>query len=84
MTSLSGYTPNVEAIARYRPDLVVVYLDNGGIVGHLEKLHIPVLLEPPAANLSGAYAQIEQLGVAVFLAVPPGVEGGVLQPEVGR
>lgn len=64
VTSLNGYSPNVEAIAKYRPDLVVIYVNNDGIVGHLEKLHIPVLLEPAAANLSGAYAQIEQLGQA--------------------
>jgi len=64
VTSLNGYSPNVEAIAKYRPDLVVVYVDNDDIVGHLETLHIPVLLEPAATNLSGAYQQIEQLGEA--------------------
>jgi iron complex transport system substrate-binding protein len=64
VTSLSGYSPNVEAIAKYRPDLVVVYLDDDDIVAQLDKLHIPVLLEPAAASLSGAYAQIEQLGEA--------------------
>jgi iron complex transport system substrate-binding protein len=64
VTSLNGYSPNVEAIAKYRPDLVVVYVDNDDIVGHLETLHIPVLLEPAVANLNGAYEQIEQLGQA--------------------
>src|SRR5271156_3371143 len=51
VTSLNGYSPNVEAIANYRPDLVVVYVNNDDIVGHLETLHIPVLLEPAATNL---------------------------------
>ena len=64
VTSLNGYSPNVEAIAKYRPHLVVVYVDNDDVVGHLEKLHIPVLVEPAAVNLAGAYQQIEQLGRA--------------------
>ncbi len=63
-TKLSGYTPNVEAIAGYQPDLVVTSYDTGGLVKSLEQLKIPVLLEPAAANLAGAYAQIRQLGAA--------------------
>ena len=61
-TSLSGYTPNVEAIAGYRPDLVVLSGDANGVVGGLRKLGIRVLLQPAATNLAGAYAQITQLG----------------------
>jgi len=61
-TKLSGYTPNAEAIAGYRPDLVIVSANLSGIVAALGKLHIRALLEPPAANLAGAYAQIERLG----------------------
>jgi iron complex transport system substrate-binding protein len=63
-TSLSGYTPNVEAIAGYRPDLVVLTDDTNDVVGGLRKLGIPVLLQPAAKNLAGAYAEIRQLGVA--------------------
>jgi iron complex transport system substrate-binding protein len=62
-TSLSGFTPNAEAIAGYRPDLVVVSND-GGIVAALQKLGITVLLEPAAANLPQAYDEIRQLGAA--------------------
>ena len=61
-TSLSGYTPNVEAIAGYRPDLVVLSGDANGVVDGLRKLGIRVLLQPAATNLAGAYAQIKQLG----------------------
>src|SRR5918912_4310920 len=63
-TKLSPYTPNLEAIAGYRPDLVVVSTDTGNVVRALGKLHVPVLVEPPAKSLPGAYAQIRQLGVA--------------------
>jgi iron complex transport system substrate-binding protein len=61
-TTLSGFTPNVEAIAAYRPDLVVVQYDSGGVVEALRKLDIRVLVQPSAKNLAVAYAQIKQLG----------------------
>src|SRR5690606_41006164 len=57
-TSLSGYKPNAEAIAEYRPDLVVVSNDNDGIVGELTKLQVPVLVEPSAGRLEDVYDQI--------------------------
>src|SRR5690606_5668704 len=63
-TSLSGYKPNAEAIAEYRPDLVVVSNDNDGIVGELTKLQVPVLVEPSAVQLEDVYDQITDLGTA--------------------
>ncbi|HEY4938596.1 MAG TPA: ABC transporter substrate-binding protein [Actinomycetota bacterium] len=63
-TSLSGFTPNVEAIAGYRPDLVVVSDDVKGLVGQLKALSIPTLLDPAPSNLDGSYAEITQLGAA--------------------
>lgn len=62
VTKLSGFTPNVEAIASYRPDLVVVAFDPGGLVSSLRKLDIRVLMQPAAANLKETYAQILELG----------------------
>jgi iron complex transport system substrate-binding protein len=62
MTKLSGYTPNAEAIAAYKPDLVVVSFDGNHVVEALGKLRIPVLVEPTASTLAQAYGQIEQLG----------------------
>lgn len=61
-TKLSGFTPNVEAIASYRPDLVVIAYDPGGLVASLHKLNIRVLNQSAATNLKGAYAQILELG----------------------
>jgi iron complex transport system substrate-binding protein len=63
-TQLSEASPDVEAIAKYRPDLVVVAEDNDHIVSQLQKLGIPVLFEPPASNLNAAYREITQLGQA--------------------
>jgi iron complex transport system substrate-binding protein len=63
-THLSGFTPNIEAIAKYRPDLVLIDTDANHIVRELGKLGIPVLVEPPAANLTGVYAEITQIAKA--------------------
>ena len=64
VTSLSGLTPNIEAIARYNPSLVIASQNSGGLVSALGKLGIPVLIEPAVSTLSGAYQQIEQIGRA--------------------
>lgn len=61
-TSLSGFTPNVEAIAAKKPQLVVISYDPGGLVDGLEKLKIRVAMQPPVTSLDDAYAQIEELG----------------------
>ena len=64
ITDLSGFEPNVEAIASYEPDLVVAAYDPGGLVDGLERLDIPVLLQDAAPDLEAAYEQIETLGAA--------------------
>jgi iron complex transport system substrate-binding protein len=63
-THLSGFTPNIEAIAKYRPDLVLIDTDANHIVRELGKVGIPVLVEPPAANLNDVYAEIAQIARA--------------------
>ena len=63
-TKLSGFQPNVEAIASYQPDLVVISGDVPGLSSSLTKLSIPVLVEPAAKTLDDTYAQIMQLGQA--------------------
>ena len=62
-TNLSGFQPNVEAIAAYNPDLVVISND-GGLVASLEKLGITVLLEPAPDTIAQAYDEIRQIGQA--------------------
>jgi iron complex transport system substrate-binding protein len=63
-TTLSGLTPNIEAIAKYNPSLVVASQNSGGLVASMTKLGIPVLIEPAVATIDAAYAQIQQLGQA--------------------
>jgi iron complex transport system substrate-binding protein len=64
-TPLSAYEPNVEAIAGYRPDLVVLPADapRDAITG-LRKLRLPVLATPVPDDLEQAYAQMRDLGAA--------------------
>ena len=61
-TSLSGFTPNVEAVANYHPDLVVISYDPGNFASQLRKLGIKVVDEPAADNLGQAYKEILGLG----------------------
>lgn len=63
-TELSGYTPNLEAILGYQPDLVVLTDDNGDIVPGLERSGVEVLLVPAGRTLDDTYAQLEQVGAA--------------------
>ncbi|SPT63654.1 ABC transporter substrate-binding protein [Actinomadura madurae] len=63
-TKLSGFKPNAEAIIAYKPDLVVLSDDLNGVVKALEKVKVPVLLEPAATKLDDAYDEIIDLGQA--------------------
>jgi iron complex transport system substrate-binding protein len=63
-TKLSGFQPNIEAIAAYMPDLVVAADDIGGLVHGLQAVSIPILIEGPAKTIDDSYTQTEQLGTA--------------------
>jgi iron complex transport system substrate-binding protein len=63
-TDLSSYQPNVEAIAGYRPDLVVVPASvPRDVPAGLRKLGLAVLAEPAPDDLGDAYHQLRELGV---------------------
>lgn len=61
---LSGFEPNIEAIAALKPDLVVMADDGVDLTGQLGKLGIPVWSGPAPATFDDVYEQIEQLGAA--------------------
>lgn len=61
-TDLSGFTPNVEAIAAKNPDLVVLSDDAKGIVAQLGTLKIKTHIAPAAVTLDDTYKQIKEFG----------------------
>lgn len=64
-TDLSAFTPNVEAIAGFDPDLVFVSFDpTGDLLPSLDALGIPVIMHSAAFTVADAYGQWEQTGVA--------------------
>ena len=62
-TDLSGFEPNVEAIASYEPDLVV-HDGTTGLGDSLDTLGIANWVGAAATTFDDIYTQIEQLGVA--------------------
>jgi iron complex transport system substrate-binding protein len=61
-TMLSGFTPNVEAIVAYAPDLVVVSYDPGDLVASLSATGVPVLVLDAAVDLDDVMRQLLILG----------------------
>jgi iron complex transport system substrate-binding protein len=82
MTKLSGFTPNAEAIAAYKPDLVIISNNIDGITAKLSSLSIPVLDLPAAANLPGVYAEFTQLGAATGHVAQAKAEDGTLKADI--
>jgi iron complex transport system substrate-binding protein len=63
-TTLDAYQLNAEAVAAYRPDLVVESGLTPAQVAQLEALKLPVIDEPAASGLEQVYEQITDLGKA--------------------
>ncbi|QVJ00996.1 ABC transporter substrate-binding protein [Nocardiopsis eucommiae] len=61
-TDLSGFTPNVEAISEYDPDLVILADSAVDTADQLGAVDIPTLVLPGATGLEDVYAQIRLLG----------------------
>jgi iron complex transport system substrate-binding protein len=82
MTKLSGFEPNAEAIAAYDPDLVIISNNIDSITAKLTTLSIPVLDLPAAANVSGVYAEIRELGEATGHVAQAQAEDNKIRTEI--
>ena len=83
-TDLSAYQPNVEAIAGYKPDLVVYSDDPGDLKAGLDKLSIPALKQPAATRLDDTYAQLDQLGEATGHVDEAGQLAATMRTEIEK
>jgi iron complex transport system substrate-binding protein len=83
-TELSAYQPNIEAIAGYKPDLVVYSDDPGELKAGLDKLSIPALKQPAATRLEDTYAQLDQLGKATGHVDEAGQLAATMRTEISK
>jgi iron complex transport system substrate-binding protein len=82
MTSLDGNSPNVEAIASYRPDLAVISQETAGLDQQLKALGIPVLYLPAATDLNQEYQQFDQLGEATNHGAQASAEVAAIKSQI--
>lgn len=64
LTDLTSWTPSVEAIAAFDPDVVFISFDPGDVVAGLAAIGIPTVLHGTALSLDAAFGQWEQTGAA--------------------
>ena len=83
-TDLSAFQPNVEAIAAYEPDLVVISWDPGELASGLRAVNIPVLVLGAATGIEEAYEQMRRLGAATGNVEQAEDLVTSIQTEIGR
>lgn len=82
VTDLSGFEPNVEAIAKYEPDLVITDGTRPDVEGQLNKLGIAVFAAKAPKNLDQVYQQVEQIGAATGNIAQAGAVSLTMQDEI--
>ena len=83
-TKLSGFTPNIEAIVAYHPDLVVISNNIDGVAKKLAAFSIPVLELPAPTEVSGVYTEFGQLGKATGHLAQAEHESASIQHQVQK
>jgi iron complex transport system substrate-binding protein len=81
-TQLDSYQLNAEAVANYRPDLVVVSGLPPKQAAQLKALHMTVLDETAATDLQGTYTQLAQLGQATGHADGAATEAAKMKADI--
>lgn len=81
---LSGFQPNLEAIAAYEPDVVVIGDDFTGLTDQLQPLGIPVWSGATAVTFDDVYTQIEQLGALTGNVAEAAVLVGQMQTDIAE
>ncbi len=82
VTDLSAYEPNIEAIAKYQPDLVFTDGTNPDLESQLNKLGIAVFAAKAPKNLEQVYQQVEQIGAATGNIAQAGAVSLTMQDEI--
>jgi iron complex transport system substrate-binding protein len=82
ITKLSAYEPNAEAIAGYKPDLVIISNNIDGITAKLSALSIPVLDLPATSSVAGVYSEFTELGAATGHAAQAAAEDTRLRSDI--
>jgi iron complex transport system substrate-binding protein len=83
-TGLDAYQLNAEAVANYRPDLIIASGLTPQQMKQLTALQVPVLDEPAAQNLDGTYEQLTQLGEATGHRADAAAEVAKLKQQVAQ
>src|SRR5215218_3221944 len=82
MQGLSGFEPNVEAIAGLEPDLVVTDGTNADLLSQFDTLGVAHWEGPAAVTFDDIYTQIEQLGAATGHVAEADALVGQMQTEL--
>ncbi|WP_116243805.1 ABC transporter substrate-binding protein [Nocardiopsis sp. FIRDI 009] len=80
-TDLSGFTPSVEAIVEYDPDLVILARSAEDTVPQLEAVDVPVLTMDAATDMADVYDQIRLLGDATGMSEEADAEADRVETE---
>jgi iron complex transport system substrate-binding protein len=83
VTTLSSVNPDIGAVVKYDPSLVISRNDPA-LVRALNKLGIPLLVEPEVSSLRGAYQEIDQIGQATGHAYQAGETAAIMRQEITK